>query len=497
MVRKFPEELIPEDFPLGEEWLVECARRFGTPLYIYDAGVARRRLNALKEMLPEGTGISYSLKANPAKELVALFAGLGCGVEVSSLGEFDVLSGLNLEDQMSLWVGPAKSDTELMAAVNGGCLVVAESAREVARIENVANHCCFAARVALRINPGIRSGALSMAGSTQFGMEFTEALYLLRHGKESRVDICGIHGFLGTRLLDANKLAENISIVLDIATKLQVESGRRFSIVDVGGGFGVPLYEGEGRLAGKELKGLLVEDFGRYLDANPWTKVVGVESGRFLCSEAGVLLVKVVSVKEVHGTRFPIVDGGQNIIGGRDGYLGRKLTPMKLLSPSGRGEGRYTICGPLCTPTDRLAVDVTMGNVTEGDIIAIYQAGAYCATASPGRFLGRGFAREIYHDEGSFEDVFTGGGMGDELVDEKLKNLIVEVARGSVDPEEVVEGKKLREELGFDSVALVDLIVALEATFGIYVDPLEVDLTKVFDSTTALREFLQERVRRG
>ncbi|PLX42404.1 MAG: hypothetical protein C0609_09540 [Deltaproteobacteria bacterium] len=86
---------------------------------------------------------------------------------------------------------------------------------------------------------------------------------------------------------------------------------------------------------------------------------------------------------------------------------------------------------------------------------------------------------------------------GDDLIDDRLKNVIVEVAGGSVEPSEVVEGRKLREELGFDSVALVDLIVALEATFGIYVDPLEVDLTKVFESTTTLREFLQDKKGRG
>jgi len=409
VTRRFPEELIPEDFPLGEEALAKCAARFGTPLYIYDGSVAKSRVAALNEMLPDGTNISYSLKANPATELVELFSSLGCGVEVSSRGEFEVVKRLGLTGERTLWVGPGKSDEELLAAVSGNCIVVAESSREVERIGAAANLCGAKARVALRINPGIRSGALSMAGITQFGMGFDEALHLLRGPRDNPLEICGVHGFLGTRLLDADKLADNLSIVLDISARLQSESGRRFDFVDVGGGFGVPLYEGEALLDGKKLRGVLAGRFRRYKDIHPWTRAVAVDSGRFLSSEAGVLLVKVVEVKAVHGARFAIVDGGLNVIGGRDGYLGRKLTPMKILSSKGRDEGRYTICGPLCTPTDRLAVDVTMPEVFEGDIVAIYQAGAYGATASPGRFLGRGYARELYHLEGAFKEVFAGG----------------------------------------------------------------------------------------
>jgi diaminopimelate decarboxylase len=387
---------IPADLGTDDDTLLRAAGNFGTPLFVYDEGVLKRRWERLRNLLPPCVDILYSVKANPAVEVISAFAALGCGFDVASRGEAAAVSMAGGNHAKSVWVGPGKSEGDLRFAADAGIGVVAvESEGEFGRVRRIAEERSFSPLTALRVNPGRGGGALSMSGATQFGVDFDTAVKLLSKETGRKVEVAGVHGYLGTGLLDARKLAANMELVLREAERLQRATGRLLSFVDAGGGFGVPLYPGDPPLDEEFLTEELYDLFGRYLDRHPWTEALFVESGRFLTAEAGVMVARVLDVKRVHGRDFAIVDGGINALGGRDGYLGAKHPPLRLLGKDGEGRTPWTVCGPLCTPMDRLAVNVDLPGPEEGDLLAFYLAGAYGPSASPGRFLGRGFPEEV------------------------------------------------------------------------------------------------------
>ncbi len=457
-----PNELIPAALHLDPALLERAAATFGTPLYLYDRQLLRSSMRALVEALPAGASVYYSAKANPAVAIIRELAGLCAGVEISSRGELLAALEAGVAPKRLIYVGPAKGRAELVFALETGVgIIVAESAREVALIFTLSRELGLSVEVLLRLNPGAAGtrGALRMAGATQFGMDPATAEALLREycaGDNGRAvggvcgrgrgragaRIVGIHGYLGTRLLDAVELDANLGLVLDMAVRLQKRCGVRFSCVDMGGGFGVPLYGGERELDICGLGGLLAERFRRYLEAHPWTEILAFKAGRYPVAPSGVLVTRVVDVRRTGGKLFALVDGGLHVIGGRDGYLGARCGPFRVVreggflsavnggsvagaesgAESGACEGGepLTVCGPLCTPYDRLAAGVVSPCPQEGDLLVFYQAGAYGASASAGMFLSRGFPAEAFADGGELKLICRGWGPEEALCAQKI-----------------------------------------------------------------------------
>lgn len=396
-----PNHLIP-DTALSEEVLKEAASRFSTPLFVFDSARLESDLASLKSSLPGSVEVLYSVKANPSLAVVAKFASLGVGLEICSLGELKALQGVGADPSRAVYVGPGKGVEEIGAALDCGVgLIVAESIGEVGRIETAASSRGVRCRVLLRVNPGSGHGDQHMGGATQFGMDPQDALSLL-NARESfcSVHFAGIHGYMGTRLMDCELLLNNFRSMLAMASMLQLDSGLNFDTVDLGGGFGVPLYDGEGQIDEDALRRGFEALLSEYLTDFPHPCRFLVESGRFLTARAGVFLTKVVDVKSVAKRKFVVVDGGIHAIGGRDGYLGARVSPMAVLGCRAGEPTEVTVCGPLCTPADRIAARVLLPMPDPEDIIAVYVAGAYGATASAGFFLSRGFPAEAVYSSG-------------------------------------------------------------------------------------------------
>lgn len=402
-----PNHLIPRVDAFAPERLGRIARRFGTPVFVYDAGLLASAWVELRDAIPAGSALYYSVKANPSVGVINRMAALGARFEIASTGELGAILRAGVDSHLAILVGPGKRDNAIRVALEQrvGTLVV-ESASEALRVERIAASVGVRASVWLRLNPGLpdrsRAGApaaLAMGGCTQFGMLPEEALSILQREAhpESVVEIVGVHAYLGTRILDYRTIAENTALILETAAALQRQSGRRLRFVDVGGGFGVPCYRGEEPLDLGELRRRLMETTGPYLEAHPWTESIAYESGRFLTARAGVLLCTVVDVKQRGDVHFVVLDGGIGSLGGRDAYIGARPMPVEVLGSSNT-PARLTLCGPLCTPMDRVAANVLLPVPVEGDTVAFHLAGAYSLTASAGRFLSHGFAAEVMVD---------------------------------------------------------------------------------------------------
>lgn len=384
----------------------KLADAIGTPCYIYSANQIKDDLRQLKAALPPELRFFYSLKANPNLSLVSLIHQQQVGCEVCSLPELEtaLMAGVRPDD--IIFVGPAKSYAELRRSVELGIhAVVVESRDELEMLNQIAAEQDKRQRFALRINPDFvpAKARLVMTGKPrQFGMDESQALSLMaqRHAY-SHLQLCGIHIYLGTRILDAEAIAHNTLNILRTAEKFQQETGVALEFVDIGGGLGIAYYEKETPLDLALLGRLLRDPISQFQQRHPRVRLV-MELGRFIVARSGVFLTRVRYVKSSRDKRFAICDGGSNCHGAAAG-LGaviRKNFPAERLgiAPPGAPLQRYDLTGPLCTPTDVIGENVLLPTLEAGDLIGLFNSGAYGPTASPVYFLSFGYPAEALVD---------------------------------------------------------------------------------------------------
>jgi diaminopimelate decarboxylase len=379
------------------------AERFGTPLYLYDAGCLEARARALLEAVPRGSRILYSFKANPLPAVAEVLRRAGCDAEVSSAGELAAALAAGYAPGGLLFTGPGKTEEELAGALETGVRRFScESWTELERLDAAAARLAATAEVLLRINPEVPPRArLAMGGgASRFGFEPPAlAGRGVRLRGLRRLRILGVHVYHGTQI-PAESLAATFESGLRLAEELAEALDLDWRIVDLGGGFPWPFAAaGEGPGAG-ELRGALAVVAG-----HSWRRPAPeawFESGRFLAASSGTLVTRVLDVRDSGGKRFVIVDAGINHLGGMSG-LGRLARPDITFQPVRPGEpaGEVDVVGPLCTPLDVLACGARLPDCDPGDLLCVPNTGAYGLTASLVGFLSRRPPAEVVHREGS------------------------------------------------------------------------------------------------
>jgi diaminopimelate decarboxylase len=393
---------------IGAIAVQELAETYGTPLYAYDRGVLDKTFTQLRDALPPRFSIHYSIKANPGGPILRYFLGRGCGLEVASGGEFARAVAAGCAPERILFAGPAKTEEELtFVLANGIGEIHMESLVEAGRIAAICRRLHMRARVAIRVNPvgDAEGGAMRMGGrAIQFGVDeetLDEVLDSILAKPE--LDFCGIHLFTGTQILDAEVLLRQYHHGLRLARRLSPRLGRPLRTLDFGGGLGIPYFAHEKELdlavLKKGLETLCAEV--NETDTFAGTQFI-VEPGRFLTAEAGVYVTRVVDIKVSRGKKFVIVDGGMNHHLAASGNLGQTIKrnyPVALLNKlDNPGEELVDVVGPLCTPLDSLARGISLSHVEIGDLVGIFQSGAYARSASPLGFLSRPAPHEIWID---------------------------------------------------------------------------------------------------
>jgi len=211
---------------------------------------------------------------------------------------------------------------------------------------------------------------------------------MLRSSYEN-INILGLHFYLGTNILDEKQIIQNTIDILKLVDEIEKITNINFTTIDIGGGFGVPYYQNDNDLD----FGLLTIELNLILKKYS-NKDILLESGRFMIAHSGVFITKVVDIKINFGTKFILLDGGTNFMGGDNKYRGFRISPIRVLNTTKEQEV-VTLVGSLCTSSDTLAKDILLPNVKIGDYIAFYQVGAYNFTASPVLFLSHNRPKEI------------------------------------------------------------------------------------------------------
>jgi diaminopimelate decarboxylase len=428
-------DIVARHFPSsGDELVVggmpvhAIAEACGTPVFIYDRGVFEHKLNLLEDALPSSFDVYYSIKANPNQAILKFFSGRGCGLEVASGGELHQAIAAGCNSRRIVFAGPGKTAAELRQALEAGIGEIhVESMDELDALEGVALDLGTRASVSLRVNPGeeAQGGAMRMGGkATQFGFDEEMLDEVLVHVlARDAFDFRGIHLFAGTQILDSDVLANQYEKGLEIAGRAASRAGRALSTVDFGGGLGVPYYTTDSELDvrrfGERLREIMDRrGSGREFDG---TKFI-VEPGRYLVAEGGVYVTRVTAVKKSRDKTYIVVDGGMHHHLAASGNLGQVIKrnfPVAVLNRLREsGDEKVDVVGPLCTPLDVLARGVNLPAIKVGDLVGIFQSGAYARSASPLGFLGHPTPPEVMACDGRATLIRSRGDYSSLLLDQ-------------------------------------------------------------------------------
>ncbi len=392
----------------------DLARQFGTPLFVYDLDLLSRRVEALATILPRGFKLAFAVKSNPALAVVAHLARCGIGADIASGGELETVLRAGFDPADITMTGPGKRPEELAAAVacGIGCITV-ESPGEMRRLEAIAAAAGRRQRVLFRLavredGPLERFSLIGAAGGGKFGMPLDDLRAAAGYAVASpHLEPLGVHAFGASNVLDAAELARHTEATVAIAKDVATQAGFRLSLVDVGGGLGIPYADGEPPLDliryGEALAGLRA---GWDADSTLRDMEVLLEPGRFLVGPVGVYLARVVDVKGTPDAPIAILDGGVNHLV-RPALIRQeqrlRLLPGGASDEPSRGAAELaarevrptTVAGPLCTGIDFFATAALLPRPEVGDLIAVLDAGAYGFTESMPLFLSHPIPAEV------------------------------------------------------------------------------------------------------
>jgi diaminopimelate decarboxylase len=357
--------------------LGEIAAAIGTPCYVYDAGAIRAAyatLDAAFDGYPHA--IHYALKANSSLAIVRLLHTLGSHADANSLGEVEVALRCGFRPEQIVFTGVGKSAAEIDRAVSLGLLAInVESPGELDRIDQRAVAQGVEARVALRVNPDIdaRSHPHISTGlkANKFGVPIDEAPALFREMASRRGLLpVGAHVHIGSQITTLEPLTTAAEAVVALAHALRGE-GIELQHLDMGGGVGISYDGGPVVDPAAYVRALVAASRGSGMK-------VAIEPGRVLVARAGVLLTKVVDVKQFPGAkRFVVVDAGMTEL--MRPALYNAYHRIEPLRPREGADAAVDIVGPICESTDAYARDRQFPRVQVDDVIAVHDVGAYGA----------------------------------------------------------------------------------------------------------------------
>jgi len=374
VTRPFPR--IDGELWAGERRVADLVAEFGSPLYVYDAGVmeaAYRRIDAAfagVDLL-----LAYSVKANSNLEILRRLKTFGAGADIVSQGELHRCLAAGFSPNDMVFAGVGKTEAEMEAALNAGILAFnVESAEELEVLGQVAERVGNPAPVALRVNPDIvadtpheytRTGGRA----TKFGIPVDRVLDLYRWAADhAMLEIRGIDVHIGSQILESAPYERALNQILDLVGQVRAE-GIALDFVDLGGGFGVGYEEGEG-MSVEDLAAIVVP-----LVAETGLRLI-LEPGRFIVGDAGLLVTEVLYVKSSGPKTFVITDCGMTDLIRPSHYKGfHRIEPV--ISREDAADEIVDVVGPICETGDFLARDRMLQMPAQGDLLAVHTVGAY------------------------------------------------------------------------------------------------------------------------
>ena len=382
----------------AEELVAEAG---GTPLFVYDNNIVGAQVARFKGAMTDGVGLNYAVTANPFAPLLEFLGRYVDGFRVVSLGELRRLQHARLAGIPMNFAGPGKLDGELEASVEAGATISIESEGEAVRAIRAAERVGIQPKISVRVTPPftIEGGKVTLGSTASpFGVDAERVPAVVQGLVEAGVDWRGLHMFAGSQCLDAEALADVHRVTVAHAGEIAEAIGAPLPELNLGSGFDVACRPGDAPL---DIDSVALALNHTLCNSHPLlaTTRFTIELGRWLVGESGVYLTRILDRTESCGRTFLTTDGGGHHLIGATGGLGERGLanfPIAIASRFDAGpEESVTVTGCLCTPFDVLGDEVALPRAEEGDLVAVFCAGAYGLSASPQAWESRPLAREL------------------------------------------------------------------------------------------------------
>jgi diaminopimelate decarboxylase len=383
--------------PATSEILVEIAARFGTPSYAFDIRRIRQQVDKLRLHLPDQVELLYSFKANASLGICDVLEDCGVGAEVASAGELATAIEAGFSDQRIFVTGPFKSAETLSLLENLPAAVISvDSPGELEALSELA----IPQAVVLRLRPDFGSCAVVEAGSeSRFGFTAADLGRAAELLDSSPIELLGFHIFSGSQMLDTSALNDQLGRAMELALRSADRLGIQPSLINLGGGFGIPYGPTDEEI---ELA-VLGEALARQVELASPARIV-VELGRYLVAQSGWYLTSVLDQQTLQGRRAVVVDGGTHQRGDMCGLnLSTDAHPPHRLAAEQSPLEATDVLGCLSLPSDILARAAMLPTTVAGQVLAFANAGAYGVWSSPAAFHGSPLPAEVAFDGTSIQ----------------------------------------------------------------------------------------------
>ena len=361
--------------------LIELSKKVGSPFYCYSSKILESKYSELTDAFKEeDLLVCFSLKANSNQSIIKTFSSLGSGADVVSIGELKRALKAKIPPNKIVFSGVGKNTDEIIFAIKNKILMInVESISELKQISTQAANLNMIAPISLRVNPDIEAGGNEKISTgkkqDKFGISIKEAIdvYELASNLDN-IEIKGIDVHIGSQINDLEPFEKTFNSIVETITKLK-DKNIDIDIIDIGGGIGIN-YTDEKALNIKDYAALVSKKLGSL------NKKIIIEPGRFLTAESGILVTKIIYIKENESKKFAIVDAAMNDFI-RPSLYGSLHNALPIIEDDKeRPIESYDVVGPICETGDFFIKDFKTSQFLEGNLLAITNVGAYGSVLS-------------------------------------------------------------------------------------------------------------------
>ena len=361
--------------------LIELSKKVGSPFYCYSSKILESKYSELTDAFKEeDLLVCFSLKANSNQSIIKTFSSLGSGADVVSIGELKRALKAKIPPNKIVFSGVGKNTDEIIFAIKNKILMInVESISELKQISTQAANLNMIAPISLRVNPDIEAGGNEKISTgkkqDKFGISIKEAIdvYELASNLDN-IEIKGIDVHIGSQINDLEPFEKTFNSIVETITKLK-DKNIDIDIIDIGGGIGIN-YTDEKALNIKDYAAVVSKKLGSL------NKKIIIEPGRFLTAESGILVTKIIYIKENESKKFIIVDAAMNDFI-RPSLYGSLHNALPIIeNDKERPIESYDVVGPICETGDFFIKDFKTSQLLETDLLAITNVGAYGSVLS-------------------------------------------------------------------------------------------------------------------
>ena len=412
--------------------LLKVAGKYKTPVYVYDEDRIRKNfrdfLLAFRSRYPK-TKVFYALKANTNLAILNVLREEGSKADVVSGGELKAALKVGFEGGEIIYTNNAKTREEILSAIDSNVILNIDSMDELNRVHEIVKSTNKSVRISFRVNPSIDPKTHPKISTgikeSKFGIHIEDDFAFKAYrfaGELDNLEIKGVHMHIGSQITDEKPFIEALDKLMAFVNKLREKLDLKLDFVDVGGGLGID-YNRDDAISPDELAESMVQVLERWSKRTGYEPELWLEPGRYVVGNAGVLLCEVQSVKETPYKNFINVDCGFNTLL-RPAMYDSFHRIENLSAKDRKGNKTYDVVGNICESGDVLGRERELPETKAGDILAIYDTGAYGFSMSsqynsrprPPEVLLWGDSAELVREREEIEDLFRNQRIPEDLI---------------------------------------------------------------------------------